>query len=111
VADDPYTIAGRPFVGIQVGAASFVDEGTDAVLDLFRERAGINAVLLASHTFDRGTGGRQIAGHPLPDHGAPEYDPQFRGGALPRSTRSSTARPPSATSARRTTLTWTSSRR
>ena len=73
-------IDGRPFVGIQVGAVSFVDEGTAAVLDLFKERAGVNAVLLASHTFDRGTGGRQIAGHPLPDHGAQEYDPQFRGG-------------------------------
>ena len=79
-ATDPYTIEGRPFVGIQVGAVSFVDEGTDAVLDLFKERAGVNAVLLASHTFDRGTGGRQIAGHPLPDHGAQEYDPEFRGG-------------------------------
>ena len=80
MATDPYTIAGRPFVGIQVGAVSFLDEGTDAVLDLFKEQAGINAVLLASHTFDRGTGGRQIAGHPLPDHGAQEYDPHFQGG-------------------------------
>ncbi|HEU5315737.1 MAG TPA: hypothetical protein VFX49_06470 [Chloroflexota bacterium] len=77
---DPYVIDGRPFVGIQVGAVSFVDEGTEAVLDLFREKAGANAVLLASHTFDRGTGGRQIAGHPLPDHGVQEYDPEFRGG-------------------------------
>ena len=34
---------------------SFVDEGTEAVLDLFREQAGINAILLACHTFDRGT--------------------------------------------------------
>ncbi|HEX2034215.1 MAG TPA: hypothetical protein VHS99_08520 [Chloroflexota bacterium] len=79
-AADPYTIDGRPFVGIQVGAVSFVDEGTDALLDLFRDRAGVNAVLLASHTFDRGTGGRQIPGHPLPDHGVQAYDPQFRGG-------------------------------
>ena len=81
-AGDLYTIGGRPFVGIQVGAVSFVDEGTETVLDLFRERAGVNAVLLASHTFDRGTGGRQIAGHPLPDHGVQEYDPQFRGGSF-----------------------------
>jgi len=79
---DPYTIDGRPFVGIQVGAVSFVDEGTEAVLDLFKERAGVNAVLVASHTFDRGTGGRQIAGHPLPDHGAQQYDFQFRGGSF-----------------------------
>ncbi len=77
---DPYTIAGRPFVGIQVGAVSFVDEGTDAVLDLFEERARVNAILLACHTFDRGTGGRQVRGQPLPDHGVQEYDPDFRGG-------------------------------
>ncbi len=74
------TAQGDPFVGIQVGAVSFVDEGTEAVLDLFRERAGINAVLLACHTFDRGTGGRQIPGHPLPDHGVQEYDLDFHGG-------------------------------
>ena len=84
-ADDPYTgPGGEPFVGIQVGAVSFVDEGTEAVLDLFRERAGINAVLLACHTFDRGTGGRQIPGHPLPDHGVQEYDRDFRGGSFAR---------------------------
>ena len=77
------TARGEPFVGIQVGAISFVDEGTEAVLDLFRDRAGINAVLLACHTFDRGTGGRQIPGHPLPDHGAQEYD-TFRGGNFAR---------------------------
>ncbi len=80
MVNDPYVIDGRPFVGIQVGAVSFVDEGTEAVLDLFRERAGVNAVLLASHTFDRGTGGRQIPGHPLPDHGVQEYDRDFCGG-------------------------------
>jgi hypothetical protein len=48
-APDPYTIDGRPFVGIQLGAVSFVDEGTADVLDLLRERAGVNAVLLAYH--------------------------------------------------------------
>lgn len=78
---DPYrNERGEPFVGIQVGAVSFVDEGTDAVLDLFQEQAGINAVLLACQTFDRGTGGRQVPGQPLPDHGAQEYDADFRGG-------------------------------
>ena len=68
------TETGAPFVGIQIGAVSFVDEGTPEVLDLLRERAGVNAILLACQTFDRGTGGRQIPGHPLPDHGEQRYD-------------------------------------
>ncbi len=68
-----------PFVGIQIGAISFVDEGTETVLDLLRERVGVNAILLACQTFDRGTGGRQIPGQPLPDHGVQQYD-DFRGG-------------------------------
>ena len=61
-------------VGIQVGAISFLDEGIDPVLDLFAETAGVNNLFLATHTFDRGTGGRQIEGYPFPDHGKQEYD-------------------------------------
>lgn len=76
------TESGAPFVGIQVGAVSFVDEGTEQVLDVFQEKGRINAVLLASQTFDRGTGGRQIAGHPIPDHGVQAYDPEFQGGSF-----------------------------
>ncbi len=67
-------------VAIQVGAISFLDEGIEPVLDIFQESAGINALYLATHTFDRGTGGRQIEGHPLPNHGVQEYDQDFRGG-------------------------------
>jgi len=67
-------------VAIQVGAISFIDEGVAPVLDIFREKAGINALYLATHTFDRGTGGRQIEGYPLPDHGVQEYDRGFQGG-------------------------------
>ncbi len=67
-------------VAIQVGAISFIDEGVEPVLDLFQEKAGVNNLFLASHTFDRGTGGRQIPGYPLPDHGSQEYDLDFRGG-------------------------------
>jgi hypothetical protein len=71
-------------VAIQVGAVSFLDEGVDQVLDLFQDKAGINNLFLASHTFDRGTGGRQIPGFPLPDHGKQEYDHEFRGGNFAR---------------------------
>src|SRR5256885_831013 len=69
-----------PMVGIQVGAVSFVDEGTDKVLDGFQEMAGINTLFLAAFTYGRGIAGRQLRGQPLPDHGKQEYDDNFRGG-------------------------------
>src|SRR6058998_3437047 len=69
-----------PMVGIQVGAVSFVDEGTDKVLDGFQEMAGINTLFLATFTYGRGIAGRQLRGQPLPDHGKQEYDDNFRGG-------------------------------
>src|SRR6266487_6313068 len=72
--------ADRPMVGIQVGAVSFVDEGTDKVLDGFREMAAINTLFLATFTYGRGIAGRQPRGNPLPDHGKQEYDDNFRGG-------------------------------
>src|ERR1700704_968813 len=61
-------------VGIQVGAVSFVDEGTEKVLDILQERGGVNTLFLAVFTYGRGIAGRQIPGHPLPDHGKQEYD-------------------------------------
>jgi hypothetical protein len=69
-----------PTVGIQVGAVSFVDEGTDQVLEGFQELAAINTLFLATFTYGRGIGGRQPRGQPLPDHGKQEYDDNFRGG-------------------------------
>ncbi len=67
-------------IGIQIGAVSFQDEGIEPVLDILQERGAINALMLASFTLTRGTGGRQIPGQPLPDHGVQEYDLDFRGG-------------------------------
>src|SRR3989475_11643925 len=58
-----------PIVGIQVGAVSFVDEGTDKVLDGFQEMAGINTLFLATFTYGRGIAGRQLRGQPLPEIG------------------------------------------
>lgn len=72
------------FIGIQVGAISFLDEGVNKVLDTFQEKASVNALLLASPTWTRGTGGRQIPGHPIPDHGVQEYDLNFHGGNYAR---------------------------
>src|SRR5579871_7005322 len=68
-------------IGIQVGAVSFVDEGTEKVLDVLQERGGINTLFLAVFTYGRGIAGRQVPGQPLPDHGKQEYDTaQFHGG-------------------------------
>ncbi len=77
--------AARPskkFIAIQVGAVSFVDEGVDKVLDIFQERAGVNALMLAVFTYGRGIAGRQVPGQPLPDHGVQKYDTDtFHGGS------------------------------
>lgn len=61
-------------VGIQVGAVSFADEGTEQVLDTFQRDASINTLFLATFTYGRGIAGRQIPGQPLPDHGKQQYD-------------------------------------
>jgi hypothetical protein len=72
--------AAAPIVGIQAGAISFVDEGTDAVLDNLQRLGSVNTVFAATFTYGRGIAGRQIPGQPLPDHGRQEYDTNFRGG-------------------------------
>jgi hypothetical protein len=66
-------------IGIQISAISFTDEGIDRVLDILQEKAGVNTLFLSAFTYDRGTGGRQVPGRPLPDHGKKEYD-DFHGG-------------------------------
>jgi hypothetical protein len=71
--------AAKKMVGIQVGAVSFVDEGTDAALDIFQRNA-INTLFLATFTYGRGIAGRQVPGQPLPDHGKQAYDLDFHGG-------------------------------
>ncbi len=73
----------KPFISIQIGAISFVDEGVPQVLDVLQERGAVNALLLANPTWTRGTGGRQVPGQPFPDHGKREPD-DFHGGAYNR---------------------------
>jgi hypothetical protein len=72
--------AASRMIGIQIGAVSFVDEGTERVLDVLQERGGVNTLFLAVFTYGRGIAGRQIPGQPLPDHGKQEYDLNFHGG-------------------------------
>ena len=72
-------------IGIQVGAASFVDEGVDPVLDIFQQSASVNTLFVATFTYGRGIAGRQVPGQPLPDHGKQEYDTgTFKGGSYTR---------------------------
>ncbi len=72
----------KPYIAIQVGAVSFVDEGIEPVLDILRERAHVNTLWLNTYTWDHGTGGRQLEGYPFPDHGKQEVDNDFFGGAV-----------------------------
>lgn len=72
----------KPYIAIQVGAVSFVDEGTEKVLDILQERAHVNTLWLNTYTFERGTGGRQIPGYPFPDHGVQAPDTDYQGGAF-----------------------------
>jgi hypothetical protein len=75
----------RKTVGIQVGSASFVDEGVEAVLDIIQERGRVDTIYLATFTYGRGLAGRQIPGQPFPDHGARESDERtFHGGNYAR---------------------------
>jgi hypothetical protein len=69
-------------IGIQIGAVSFADEGTEPVLDILQEKASVNTLFLAVFTYGRGIAGRQVPGQPLPDHGKQEYDTgTFYGGS------------------------------
>src|SRR5215475_5420277 len=54
--------------GIQVGAISFVDEGTEKVLDILQEKGAVNAIFLSTFTYGRGIARRQVPNGPLPDH-------------------------------------------
>ena len=71
---------GTPMIGIQAGAISFLDEGTDKTLDAFQQLGAIDTIFLATFTYGRGIAGRMPRGNPLPDHGAQEYDDTFHGG-------------------------------
>ncbi|HEY4290500.1 MAG TPA: twin-arginine translocation signal domain-containing protein [Puia sp.] len=66
--------AGEKIIGIQLGAVSFMDEGVEQVLDILQQRAGVNAIFMSTFCYDRGLNGRQMPGHPFPDHGPKESD-------------------------------------
>ncbi len=64
----------QPLVGIQIGAISFADEGVTEVLGQLQDLASVNALFVATQSFDRGLQGRQIQGRPWPGHGRDEPD-------------------------------------
>jgi hypothetical protein len=71
------SVSNQKTIGIQIGAVSFVDEGTDQVLDLLAERGAVNTIFLTTFTYGRGLAGRQIPGQPFPDHGVQASDEKF----------------------------------
>ncbi len=72
----------KKVIGIQIGAASFQDEGVEPVLDVLQKDAYVNTLFVATFTYGRGIAGRQVPGQPLPDHGKHEYDTAtFHGGS------------------------------
>jgi hypothetical protein len=73
-ATTAFAAGSQKMIGIQVGAVSFADEGTEQVLDQFQQDAAINTLFLATFTYGRGIAGRQVSGQPLPDHGKQVYD-------------------------------------
>ncbi|MGH9587558.1 MAG: hypothetical protein ACRD3F_11440, partial [Acidobacteriaceae bacterium] len=75
------TNTNKKVVAIQIPAVSFSDEGVNGVLDTVQQRGGVNTLMIAAFSYGRGIEGRQIPGHPLPDHGKQEYDTKtFHGG-------------------------------
>jgi hypothetical protein len=70
----------KQVIGIQIGSISFLDEGVEKVLDILQERAAVNTLFVATFTYGHGIAGRQVAGHPFPDHGVKDYNDKFRGG-------------------------------
>ena len=66
------------FIGIQIGAISFIDEGVEQVLDILQEKAGVNAILISALSWSIGNAGRAAFG--FPDHGVQEPDNLQGGG-------------------------------
>jgi hypothetical protein len=69
----------KPIIGIQIDAVSFLDEGTEKVLDILQEKAGVNTLFMGAFSYGTGITGRQIEGHPFPDHGVQQYQDFSRG--------------------------------
>ncbi|HWA86160.1 MAG TPA: twin-arginine translocation signal domain-containing protein [Opitutus sp.] len=74
IVNPPAKAPRDPFVGIQMGPHSLLDEGVDHVLDLIRDTAAVNAVLTYSHAYN----GSVLKTDLADDHGVPPRDPHHR---------------------------------
>ena len=74
------TAAATPFVGLQMGPHSMLDEGIDRVLDRLQGECGINSLLVYTHTYYTGDGIRRkrTANLLAQDHGVPARDMNSR---------------------------------
>jgi hypothetical protein len=66
----------RKFAGIQMGPHSMLDEGIDRVLDRLQNEAGLNSVMVYTHTYYTADGIRRkrVPAVLAPDHGVPVRD-------------------------------------
>jgi hypothetical protein len=64
------------FAGIQMGPHSMLDEGIERVLDLLQTQAGLNSVMVYTHTYYTADGIRRkrVPAVLAPDHGVPVRD-------------------------------------
>jgi hypothetical protein len=76
------TASSERFVGIQISPISFVDEGIEPLLDLLKERFGIDTLLIGTISWLGLKAGRRVSWKldGWPDHGKPEAG-DFRGGS------------------------------
>lgn len=84
-----------PFVGIQIGPHSLFDEGIEQCLDSLRERAGVNALFVYSHTYYGGApaDGRGYGGaRPMPRVWIDTHERFYRTTALRHPRRSASER-------------------
>lgn len=65
-AAEPPPKAADKMIGMQVGAVSFLDEGTEQVLDILQERGAVNTLFLATFTYGRGIGAGRCRDSPCP---------------------------------------------
>ena len=70
------------FVGIQISPISFIDEGVEPLLDMLKERFGINVLLIGTISWLGLKVGRRISWKldGWPDHGVPSPSP-LQGGS------------------------------
>ncbi|HMF73689.1 MAG TPA: hypothetical protein VK616_19545 [Flavitalea sp.] len=69
--------ADSKIIGIQIGPESFVDEGTENVLDILQQKGAVNTVFLTAFTYGGGFAGRLRKGRSFPDHGEPASEEKF----------------------------------